>query len=319
MGFLQSMRVTGLAVLQILLLGAIGYLLVKKNILKDEGLDALSRLAIDVTLPVLIFCQLVRDFSFQQYATWWLFPLLSIAISIAGFVAGCIFVGFLKGEQRKVQFLSLVSFQNSGYLPLVLIAGLLPLEKVGTMFIYLFLFLTGFNLLMFSAGVHLLTFHKERRFEWESLFSPPVVATIAGLAVVFFGLGQFVPQTVLKPLRMLGDCTLPLAMLVVGASLAQIKLKQVNLKAMALMVAAKMIILPLLGLWLVLSLKLPQLLGLLIVIQLAMPPATTLSLIIRHYNKEDLLISQGIFIGHIVGLFSVPLILSLYFMHFMIR
>jgi len=44
-----------------------------------------------------------------------------------------------------------------------------------------------------------------------------------------------------------------------------------------------------------------------------MPSATSLSVIARHYEKEDLLISQGIFFTHIFSVLSIPLFLSLYF------
>jgi len=46
--------------------------------------------------------------------------------------------------------------------------------------------------------------------------------------------------------------------------------------------------------------------------QLAMPSATSLSVIIRHYNKEDALISQGVFFSHIISLITIPLFLGLY-------
>ena len=316
---LESFRITGLAVAQIFLLAAIGYFLVKKDFLGAQGLDSLSRLVIEITLPVLIFCQLVKGFNFSLYADWWLFPLISIAIAAAGLLCGLLFTGFIKGLQRRLQFLSLVTFQNSGYLPLALVAALLPSDKADIMFIYLFLFLTGFNLVMFSLGVHMLSFHKNRKFELASLFSPPVIATIISLIIIFFGLNKFIPDALLKPLRLLGECTLPLAMLVVGGNLAQISLARIDKKEIFFLVLAKLILLPALGLWLVVKLKLPELMGLLIIIQLAMPPATTLSVIIRHYKKEDLLISQGIFFGHIISLLTLPVILSLYFMLIVIR
>ena len=72
---------------------------------------------------------------------------------------------------------------------------------------------------------------------------------------------------------------------------------------------------PAIGLWLVYILKLPELFGLLIVLQLAMPPATNLSVIVSHYRKEDLLVSQGIFYGHVVSIVTIPLFLSFYFIH----
>ncbi|MBI5144606.1 MAG: AEC family transporter [Candidatus Omnitrophica bacterium] len=316
---LESFRITGSAVLQIFLLGAIGYFLVKKNFLGDEGLNALSRLAIEVTLPLLIFAQLIRDFRFDLYPNWWLFPILSIFITALGLLLGLLFSVLIKGRQHKLQFLSLVTFQNSGYLPLVLVAALLSPEEAGTMFIYLFLFLLGFNLVMWSAGVYMLTSSRTKRFELGSLFSPPVIATLFSLVFIALGLYRFVPQAVLKPLRLVGDCTLPLAMMVVGGNLAQIRLGSIDKKAISLLILAKLIILPLLALGLIVKFKIPQLIGLLILIELAVPSATSLSIIIRHYKKEDLLISQGVFFSHIFGLLSLPLFLSLYFLLVMIK
>jgi len=311
--FIDSFKITGLAVTQTLLLAAVGYFLIKKNMLGHEGLDALSRLVIEVTLPLLIFCQLIRDFSFASYPNWWIFPLISIVITIAGLIVGVVFAGFIPGSQHKLQFLSLVAFQNSGYLTLALVAAFLPADKLGSMFIYIFLFLLGFNLAMFSLGVYILCFTKAKKFEWVSLFNPPVIATLISLVIIFLGLNKFVPDILIKPLRMVGDCTVPLAMLVVGGNLALIHLGRIDRKAMTLTILAKLIILPALGLWLVIKLQFPELVGLLILLQLAVPSATNLSVIIRHYKKEDLLISQGIFITHLASIVTLPLFLSLYF------
>jgi len=313
--FIEAFKITFLGITQIFILGVLGYFLVKRNFLREEGLNILSRLIIEVTLPLLIFSQLVKDFRFKIYPQWWIFPLISIAITFLGLFIGFIFLWLIKEKEAKRQFLSLVAFQNSGYLPLALIATLLAKDKAEIMFIYLFLYLLGFNLLIWSFGVHLLTFSRVKKFELASFFSPPVIATIFSLIFIFLGLNRFFPPEFLRPLRMIGDCTLPLAMLVVGGNLAQIKLQsKINKKAILLIVLIKLIILPTLGLILVKNFKLAELLGLLIIMQLAMPPATSLSIILRHYKKEDLIISQGIFFGHILSLISIPLFLSLYFM-----
>jgi malate permease and related proteins len=317
--FLESVRVTLTAVMQVFLLCGIGYLLVKRRLLSDAGLDSLSKLTLDITLPLLIFSQLILKFSFTQYPDWWIFPLISIAITGLGLIIGWIFSIFVKGEQGKTQFTSLIAFQNSGYLPLALIGVLLPAEKAETMFIYLFLFLIGFNLVLFSFGVRILTFSKSDKFKFLSLFNPPVIAALAGLLAVFLGLHKTIPEFVVKPINILGECTLPLAMLVVGGNLAQIHLSRILKKEMFLLVCAKLILLPLLGLFLILKLRLPELLGLLILIELAVPSAMNLSVIIRHYKKEDLLISQGVFLSHILSVITLPIFLSLYFMLIVIK
>jgi len=317
--FIEHFQITGIAVLQIFMLSAIGFLLVRKGFLSGRGLDDLGRLVMDVSLPVLIFCQLLKDFSFCLYPNWWVFPLISIAITLLGLLAGFLFVRFIDQEQEKLQFLSLVAFQNSGYLPLALVAALFPAENLGEIFIYLFLFLMGFNLVIFSLGVHILNFHKEKRIKLSSLLSMPVLATLLSLVIIYFGMGKLFPGSLIKPLRMLGDTTLPLAMIVVGGNLAQINLKDINKKAIMLLILVKMIILPLAGILFLKVFNISGLLGLLILIQLAMPSAVTISTILRASKKEDLLASQGIFITHVAALITVPAFLILYFSNFMIK
>lgn len=317
--FFESFKVTGFAVLEIFILGALGFFLVKKKILGDTGLDSLSRLTIEITLPILIFCQLIKDFTFHVYANWWVFPLISIAITVLGLVVGAVFSFFIHGAEHKLQFTSLVTFQNSGYLPLALIGALLPKEQADVMFMYLFLFLLGFNLVMFSFGSYMLTFKQSKKFEMVTLFSPPVVATLATLLLILIGFDKLVPEFVFKPLKLVGSCTLPLAMLVVGGNLAQIHLGHIDKKAIFLLVIAKLLILPVLGLVLLAKFRLPELIGLLVILELAVPSATLLSVINRHHKKEDLLIGQGIFFSHIFSLISLPVVLSLYFTICMIK
>ncbi|MCM8792329.1 MAG: AEC family transporter [Candidatus Omnitrophica bacterium] len=306
-------------VFELFILGLVGFFLVKRKVLNSEGLNFLSKLVVEVSLPLMIFLRLVKNFSFTQYPEWWIYPLISFFITGLGLVIGMIFLPFLKELPYKLQFLSLVTFQNSGYLPLILISAILPKEKMEVMFIYIFLFLLGFNLIMWSFGIYLISLSRKKSLELGSLFSPPVVATLVGLIIVYLGLDKFIPGFVYRPLSMLGDSTLPLAIIVVGGSLAQLQINRFDKKAMLYLVLAKLILMPLLGLLLFIKFRLSELIGLLIILELAVPPATSLSLIVRHYQKDDLIISQGIFFGHIVSLITLPLFLSLYFTYFMIK
>ncbi|MCU0666656.1 MAG: AEC family transporter [Candidatus Omnitrophica bacterium] len=311
--FFEAFKITGTAVAQTFLLAAIGYFLVRRNLLGDACLNTISGLVIDVTLPLMIFTKLLSQFSFSAYPHWWVFPLFSIAITGFGLFCakGCL--GWVKDPQAKQQFLSLVGFQNSGYLPLSLVAAMLSPAKAGEMFIYIFLFLLGFNLAMFSLGIYIISTAHNKKFEAKSLFNPPVIATLVSLALIALGWGKAIPGFVLKPIEMMGDCTLPLALLVVGGNIAQIKLKNTNIKEIALMSFIKLVLMPALGMAFVLRLNLTPLVGLLIILQLTMPPATTLSLLVRRYGKDDLLVSQGIFYAHIISIITIPLFTSLYF------
>ncbi|MFA5429792.1 MAG: AEC family transporter [Candidatus Omnitrophota bacterium] len=310
----ESFKITSLAMAQIFLLGGIGYFLVRRNLLGDSCLLTLGRLSMDVTLPLMIFVQISREFKFSLYPDWWIFPLMSLAVTVAGALSALIFLPLIGKGRRMTEFVSLAAFQNSGYLPLALIAAMLPHEQAGPMFIYTFLFLMGFNLLIWSFGVYMLSRAKERKFSPASLFSAPVVATLAGLLAAGFGLNRFLPDFLMNPLKMTGDCTLPLALFVVGGGLARINPgDRAGSGQVFMLCVLKLLLLPLAGLALVGLLKMPYLTGLLLVMQLAMPPATSLSVIVMTGNSRDLLISRGIFFGHLASLLTIPLILSLYF------
>jgi len=310
--FLEQFRITALAMVQIFVLGGLGYILVKRGMLSHAGLDALSRLVIQIIFPALILVQMLQNFSFNLYANWWIFPLASLVITLAGLITGWLLLKLSGLKSHKLQFLSLVAFQNSGYLPLAIAASIFTGQQARDMFIFIFLFLLGFDLVAWSVGIYMLTYEKKAKFKLQSLFSPPVIANLASLALIALGLHKLIPQGVFGPLEMVGNCTLPLAMLVVGGNIALVQLKHIEKKMTLMFLLGKLIILPALGIAVVLKLELPYLLGFLIVMQLAMPSATSLSVIIRRYDKPDMLISQGVFFSHIIGLFTIPLFLSLY-------
>jgi predicted permease len=310
--FLGYLKITGLAMAQIFILGGLGYVLVKKNMLSSLGLEALSRLVIQIIFPALILNQMLRDFRFNLYPNWWVFPLLSLGITILGLAVGFLLLKLIKLKTHKLQFLSLVGFQNSGYLPLAMVAAIFSGQELNDIFIYIFLFLLGFDLVAWSLGIYMLTYDKEVKFKLKNIFSPPVIANLSALLLIALGLNKLIPATVTKSLQMIGSCTLPLAMIVVGGNVALMHLERINKKTISFFLLGKLIILPALGLWIALRFGLPQLIGFLIVMQLAMPSATSLSVIIRHYKKEDALISQGVFFSHIIGLFTMPVFLGLY-------
>ena len=313
MFFISAFKTTAVATIQIFLVGLLGFLLVRRNFLSSEGLNVLSRFIIEITLPIFIFCALIKDFSFSLYPNWWIFPILSLIITALGLAIGYIFIGLDKGISQKRQFLSLVAFQNSGWLPLPLVAALLPEAEARILFIYIVMFLLGFNLVIWSFGVWLLSEKTIKNFELGSLFSPPVIATGLSLLFIALGINKWMPAAILKPLKMLGDCTLPLALIVVGANLGGIAMRgEDNNREILYVVLAKLMVLPLVVFIILFSFPLPHLVKLLVVIQASMPAATNLSIICRHYKVEDRLVTKAIFWTHVASIITIPLVLALF-------
>lgn len=300
--------------LQIFLLGLTGFVLARRKLLFPEGLTGLTTFLIGVSFPALIFWQVITRFSFSLYPQWWIFPLISLAITLLGLALGYFFSFSRRDIKYRREFISLVGFQNAGYMPLILLNRIVSNNEANTVLIYLFLFLLGFNLVIWSWGVYFLSGQKRKDFSLGSLFSPPVIAVLLGFLLVALKINPFIPGFVLGPLEMLGNCSFPLAVVVVGASLAELCLpaKLWDKRIIFKLILAKLIVLPLLGLLLIRGLRPPYLIGLLIILELAVPSANSLVVISRRYCQEEKIISQGIFFSHIASLVTIPLFLAIF-------
>ncbi len=284
----------------------------KKNIINDSGLTLLTWLTVNFFLPAFTFHQLTQHFNFQSYPDWWTFPLISFLITLGGFSLGWLVTKLSKGIGPKREFIALASFQNSGYLPLLLITAIFSPPEAQELYIYLFLFLIGFDFAVWSFGVWFLTRHKMEKFELKNLLSTPFIATSISLLLILCDLPKFIPPLLVKPIQMTGECTLPVAMIVVGASLARIKISDVNKKEITLVLLTKLVALPLAAMIFVLALKVPKLIGFFVVMEACVPSAVTLSIISRHYGTEEKFINQGIFFTHLFSMLTIPVFLMLY-------
>jgi len=313
--FIEAFRTTYVAILELVFLGAIGFYIVKRNFVSDEGLRVLSGLVIGLFLPCFMFSEIIRRFAFDLYPDWWILPLYSFLITFVGYACGALVLAADKTLKKNAgEFLSITAFQNSGYLPLPLVAALLPQSMADQMYILIFLFLIGFNMTIFSFGVMILTPKgREQRFDYRHMFNAPVVATLLALILVFFNLNKLIPVFVIRPVDILGRCAVPLSILVVGGNLAALKMNQgVDIRSLSLALLIKLIILPLIFLGFVLAAGLDPMIGLLLILQAAMPPAALLSVISKNHNQGGKLINQSIFYGHILSILTIPLYLALF-------
>ena len=299
------------AMLQILALGACGYFLVKTRLLGRRGLDILSWLLVHVFLPCFIFYKLVSFFDFNRFAGWWHIPLIGFGLTAAGFLLGWVMGALDQKFLFKDEFKALIAFQNSGYIPFLLISAL-PAYQQEHLYVYIFLFIIGFDVLLWTLGVWLLTKSQSPRLEFKRLLNPPLLTIVLTLILIYFGWHKGVPEGILKATSLLGKVTLSLAMIVVGGNLATTGLRRINFYDVSLAALTKLILFPLLVLIVLTVLKVEPLIGLLVMIETMMPSAVTLAVIGQHYgapNRE--FIYQVIFVTHLVSIVTIPIFLAL--------
>jgi len=307
--FTETFETTFLAVLKVfLVIGAAG-LLVRKRIISQENIKSLSMVTIDVFLPCMIFSTMIRSFRPGQMQYWWVLPLLSLAILGVGMIFA--FLLFRRELPAKKNMLPMAAVQNAGYLVLPIGKMLYP-DQFDTFATYSFLYILSFSPMLWSLGKHLMTSEANSQGGWKALITPPFVANILGLAMVFTGLYDRIPKVFEESVTMLGNATVPVANFILGAILGSIPLKGIFLhrKDGIKVVAVKFILLPaltLLGLSLSGLAARDSLMADFLVLQAASAPATALVLQVRKYGGDEPKVGAIMLLCYLVCILLMPL------------
>lgn len=300
-------------IFEILIMGLCGFILIKKEILPKKTSKVISKLIMELTLPFMIFSKIVTQFQFDKFEFWWLLPLVAIGMIFVGFILGKIFSITTRANIKR-EFISLCAYQNSGYLPLALIGSMFVGNKADIFFIYVFLFLAGFNFIIWSMGTfYLKKSVPDMTLKWSSFFTPPFIAILISLGLVATGLNKFIPEIILNPVSKIGSSTVPLGIIAIGAILGEVKFQlREEIGSFIKIVFIKLITLPVLTIVVLQFVKLPEWIEFFIFMESLMPSATSLGVIARRYHAEYRYIANGVFLTHLCSLVTIPAFVALY-------
>jgi len=297
------------AVLEIALLALAGFVWVRKGWVPRTALPALSRVVVDLALPSLIFHRILTAFTPAFQGSWWVFPLMAALLVGTGAAVGQLLSRVLGSEAHRREVTALSAFQNSGYLPLTLTLALFPQAEAARYHVAIFLFILGFNPLLWSLGVRWIAGKNAR----PPLLTPPLAAVLLSLLFVFTGLRAWIPPVVLHTLQTLGGATIPLGMFLVGGILGSFSVEpqRGERRDTLVVVLTRLVLLP--GLvWMMLPwLPLSPLARTLLFIESMMPSAVNTAVIAERYGGNSPFIARTLLITHLLALLTLPLWLGL--------
>lgn len=306
------MNLVSLTVIKLSLITLFGFYLYKRKVVSDKALEVLTALVINFTVPFLMFSRLIENSEIVLTSSLEVFLLIALAIFLVGYLLSRV-ASFGKQHSVRNEFASLVSFQNGGYLPINIAFFLFPPGVREKFLVYIFLYLLGFNILIWSLGSFLIFRKKGEAFSFKSIFTPPVVSTTAALLLVFTHKASLIPGVVLEPMSMIGDTSFVLSLIILGGWLAKIKLKGLSQRLLLIIEASllRLVAVPFLFTIVLVYFKLFSLLGLFIILEAIMPSAVSLPIVAHMRRADSEFISQGVFFTHVLGIFTIPLWLSL--------
>ena len=302
------------AVIKLLILMFIGYMLYRLKLFDDRFTDTLSLLIVRVAFPALIIAKTTTYFSFTQYAWWWTLPLCAIVFSLAGMSMGWIakkcFTGATAGTK---EVMCSCGFQNCGYLPMNLILFSFTGALADRLLIYMFLFIIGFNILMWSLVPLFLSGKLRRDFNVRVLLNPPVVATIFSLLWVALAGKGSMPPVILGALEQLGQTAVPLSMLMLGAYLCRYQgYRPENPGLLTTCAAVKLLLFPALVLPVLAFAPISYDYKFFLFLESIMPTAASLVIIGSYAGGDNKFFSASIFYTHVAAIFSIPLWLAVF-------
>jgi predicted permease len=310
--FSITFQTSTIAVAQIFAMGALGFYLVRSGIIHEAGLKLLSFLSVNIFFPLFIFNQIIKNFDVAHIPFWWGFPLINMSLALTG-LAVSFLVAMRHRSLIKDEFLAVSSLHNAGYIPILMVMSL-PLGMMAApVYACVILSIVGFDLCLWSLGVWLLTRSTSSRMDLKKMINTPLISMFAALIIVLvFGQGA-VPEVVLKPIKILGDAAMAIAMIVIGGNLSLSNLNKVAWPQVTGAALIKLIVLPTITLVVLSILKLNPLLSFVAIIQACMPSSITLSIIGRNYEtKNQDFVNQTIFITHLFSMITIPVFLGLY-------
>ena len=294
-----------LAILETFIFFGFGAWAYRLKMLEDNDLGKLGRLSIDMLLPFLTFSSIVTNFTAKDLAAIWQLPLLGIGIMAFGALCGYVLVYGLhdKSPRRNGTFLHLAIANNYIFLPLVVLGNLFGEKAVAA----LMLLTVGSTVGFWTFGVGVLAGRDYRRVI-RNVCSTNMAAVVLALLCVFTGVQ--VPAFGMHIFEKLGALSVPLSLLLIGASMYKTGIRMLTHRFDALYtLVTRLIILPFLTVMLLHLLPLEPLVYHVALIVSLMPASCTSVLIVRKYGGCPDFAGQSVLFSTVACIVTVPLFL----------
>lgn len=292
--------------LSLFCIGVIGYIMYKVKILDDTSTVRFTKLILSITLPAQILTSFMNSRGVISNKTvLYVFGVTLLCYLIPGLL-GAAFVFVTRApKQQKGLYLFMHLFANVGFMGFPVISTIFGDAGM----IYAVIFNVVFNVLVYSLGILLIGNSKETTgFQPKLLLNIPFIAALISI-ILFFTPIQF-PSAVMSALDYLGNVTTPVAMLILGCTIASMPVKELfDDWRVYLFAAMRLAVVPLTVMLMLklIGVKDPLISGVMIILT-GMPVATNTTMLAIEYGGDLQLASKGIFFTTILSVITIPLI-----------
>ena len=286
----------------------LGYTACKLGYMGDKFDKKLSSIVVDITCPLLVLSSVMGD---EMPDRSLILPLVGVGfltyiiLLVFGFWVPR-FISKNHDDQGMIGF-SLM-FANVGFIGYPIVASIFGPKA----FFYAALLNVPNTFFIFTAGVMLVKGeYSIRQFNPKVLLSPALIgAFIAALLVAF---GVHTPEMIARPITMVGNITVPAALMIIGSSMARLPLREIIGSGKVYATSfLRLVIVPLSVYFLFRLCGVNTLINNINTVVIAMPVASFGTMFCMKYGRNPSLMTEATFITTLFSIITIPLITLLF-------
>ena len=286
----------------------LGYTACKLGYMGDKFDKKLSSIVVDITCPLLVLSSVMGD---EMPDRSLILPLVGVGfltyiiLLVFGFWVPR-FISKNHDDQGMIGF-SLM-FANVGFIGYPIVASIFGPNAV----FYAALLNVPNTFFIFTAGVMLVKGeYSIRQFNPKVLLSPALIgAFIAALLVAF---GVHTPEMIARPITMVGNITVPAALMIIGSSMARLPLREIIGSGKVYATSfLRLVIVPLSVYFLFRLCGVNTLINNINTVVIAMPVASFGTMFCMKYGRNPSLMTEATFITTLFSIITIPLITLLF-------
>ena len=286
----------------------LGYVACKLGYMGDKFDKKLSSIVVDITCPLLVLSSVMGDDLPDRTL---ILPLLGV-----GFLTYIILLVFgfwvprliskSHDDQGMIGFA--LMFANVGFIGYPIVSSIFGPHAV----FYAALLNMPNTFFIFTAGVMLIKGeYSLKQFNPKVLISPAMLG--AFLAAIIVALGIHTPDTIARPVTMVGNITVPAALMIIGSSMAKLPLRDIIGSTKVYITALlRLTVVPLSIYFLFKVCGVNDMVNNINTVVIAMPVASFGTMFCLKYGRDPSLITETTFITTLGSIITIPLITQLF-------
>ena len=286
----------------------LGYVACKLGYMGDKFDKKLSSIVVDITCPLLVLSSVMGDDLPNRTL---ILPLLGV-----GFLTYIILLVFgfwvprliskSHDDQGMIGFA--LMFANVGFIGYPIVSSIFGPHAV----FYAALLNMPNTFFIFTAGVMLIKGeYSLKQFNPKVLISPAMLG--AFLAAIIVALGIHTPDIIARPVTMVGNITVPAALMIIGSSMAKLPLRDIIGSTKVYITALlRLTVVPLSIYFLFKVCGVNDMVNNINTVVIAMPVASFGTMFCLKYGRDLSLITETTFITTLGSIITIPLITQLF-------